>query len=182
MRTLIILLSTVLPLWALADEPPEWRDFVVQSENENWTAVVERQGNSGKTWQDDWRLSVYKGAHEARPAPGVEPVWSAPYSASGYSTGYLSDHGEAFSYVEHWYYPNRPVVQIYRSKCIIEKKGVFFDVGDDLQDTASHELWLKRKPNIRYTSTSESELYLQIETIKGNRKISAVCDDASTPH
>jgi hypothetical protein len=174
-------LIVFIPLVGLADEPPEWNDFVVHSENKKWTAVVQRQGNSELASQDDWQVSVYKGLVGKRSEPGIRPAWSRPYRSSGYSTGYLSNDGGAFSYVEPWYYPNKPVIQIYRSECTIQKHGSFFNVGNDLTRTASHQLWLQGSGDIRYLE-SQGDLYLQLETIKGSRKIAAVCEaETSAP-
>jgi len=169
------LIFLVLSICSYADQPPDWNEFIVQSENKKWSAAILRQGKAEEPWKDDWVLNVYEGFYVSSPAPNILPVWSTSYNPSGYFGGYLSNDGSAFSYVEFWYYPNHPVVEIYRQECSIKKNGSYFRVGSKLQQTASHQLWLKEGGNVKYY-TADEKLFLQLETVKGLRKVSAVCN------
>lgn len=161
---------------SLADQPPDWSEFVVQAQNKKWSAVVHPEGGSKEPWNDKWVLNVYKGFYLSRPAPNVKPVWTTNYDSSGYSGGYLSNDGSTFSYVEFWYYQNQPVLRMYRADCNIQKNGSSFAVGSGLQKTASHQLWLKGSGNVKYNSF-EGKLYLQFETVNGPRKVEASCNE-----
>lgn len=178
MNRFIFLLLLCITCSVSADEPPDWNGFIVQSENKEWSAVVWRLGEASKPWDDEWELLVYEGYYLTHPSPDIKPVWSSSYNPSGYSGGYLSNDGNAFSYVEYWYYPDRPVVEIYRDDCIIRKNGTYFDVGNNLQKTVSHELWLKMGGELEYFE-SRGNLYLRIDTVKGERVVKAWCDEES---
>ncbi|WP_444930486.1 hypothetical protein ACJJIF_01475 [Microbulbifer sp. SSSA002] len=171
-----LLLLVFLAADLFADQPPDWSAFIVQSENKGWSATVHPEGVADTPWKDSWVLNIYKGFHFSYPAPNVKPVWTTKYNPSGYSGGYLSNDGSTFSYVEAWYYPYSPVVKIYREECKILKNGSYFAVGDKLQKTVSHELWLKGGGNVEYLSI-DGNLYLQLETIKGPRKIEISCNE-----
>ena len=171
-----VLMFLIFPIFLYADQPPDWDEFIVQSENKKWSAVVIRQGKAEEPWEDEWVLNIYEGFYGSSPAPDILPVWSTSYNPSGYSGGYLSNDGSAFSYVEFWYYPNHPVVQIYKQECTIQKTGSDFKVGSKLQQTASHQLWLKEGGNVKYYTTN-GKLVLQLETVKGLRKLNAVCSE-----
>ena len=172
------LLYLLLGLSALsfADQPPDWSEFSVQSENKKWSAIAQPKGSAKAPWEDKWVLSVYKGFYLSPPAPNVQPAWTTEYKPSGYSGGYLSNDGSTFSYVEFWYYPDNPVLRMYRAECNIEKNGAFFEVGSNLQQTVSHKLWLKDGGNANYT-LSEGKLYLQLETVNGLRKVEVSCNE-----
>lgn len=173
-KLLFLLLG--LSVLSFADQPPDWSEFYVQSENKQWSAVVHPEGATDAPWENKWVLNVYKGFYLSRPAPNVKPAWTKEYKPSGYSGGYLSNDGSTFSYVEFWYYLNSPVLKMYREECNIQKNGSFFTVGRELQKTDSHELWLKEGRNVKYYS-SKGKLYLQLETVKGLRKVEASCNE-----
>jgi len=175
MNKLLFLLLGLSAL-SLADQPPDWDEFVVQSQNKKWSAAAYPEGVSKEPWRDSWVLNVYEGFYLSRPAPNVKPVWTTKYNPSGYSGGYLSNDGSTFSYVEFWYYPSNPVLRIYLAECNIKKNGSFFAIGNEPQKTASHQLWLKGSGNVKYSS-SEGKLYLQLETVKGLRKVEASCNE-----
>jgi len=52
-----------LGLSVYADEPPDWNDFIIQSNNKAWSAVVRRKGNAQEPWEDQWEFLVYKGVY-----------------------------------------------------------------------------------------------------------------------
>ena len=173
---ILFLIILCFSFYSYADQPPDWKYFVIQSPNKKWSAVVQPLGNAEKPWEDDWVLSVYEGFLIAPPAPSVRPAWSTSYKASGYSGGYLSNNGVAFSYVEFWYYRNNPVVKIYSKECQIFRNGAHFKVETQLVKTASHELWLRESGNVKYV-TLEGTLYLQLETVKGLSKVEVSCGE-----
>jgi len=173
-KLLFLLLG--LPVFSFAEQPPDWSDFSVQSENKQWSALVHPEGATDAPWEEKWVLNVYKGFYLSRPAPNVKPVWSTEYKPSGYSGGYLSNDGSTFSYVEFWYYADRPVLRMYRAKCNVQKTGSFFEVGSNLHKTTSHQLWLKDGGNLKY-ELIEDTLYLQLETVNGSRKVQASCNE-----
>ena len=170
-----ILFILSLSIYLNADEPPDWSEFTIQSENKNWSASVQRIGELSEPWENGWVLNIYHGYYISSPASNVKPAWSVPYNHSGYSGGYLSDDGSAFSYVEFWFYRDYPVVQIYKADCTIKKNGSYFKVGNNLQQTVSHELWLKDGGEVKYT-TKRGKLHLVLQTIKGESKIAAECN------
>ncbi|MEQ3725625.1 hypothetical protein [Alcanivorax sp.] len=167
-RFLYLLLS--LSAISFADQPPDWSEFSVQSENKQWSAIVHPKGNAQERREDEWVLKIYKGFYLSPPAPNVQPAWTTEYKPSGYSGGYLSNDGSTFSYVDFWYYPDSPVLRMYRTECNIQINGASFNVGSDLQQTVSHQLWLKGAGSVEYIR-SEGKLYLQIETVNGLRKV-----------
>jgi hypothetical protein len=173
-KVLFLLLG--LSEFSVADQPPDWSAFSVQSENKKWSAIVHPEGISDAPWEDKWVLNIYKGFYLSRPAPYIKPAWTTEYKASGYSGGYLSNDGSTFSYVEFWYYPNRPVLRMYRAKCNVQKIGSYFEDGNNLQKTASHQRWLKAGGNVKY-ELIDSKLYLRLETINSVHKVQASCDE-----
>ncbi|MCW9029456.1 MAG: hypothetical protein OQJ80_11025 [Kangiella sp.] len=173
---ILFLLILSLSVCSHADQPPDWQEFLVQSPNNKWSAVVQPLGNAEKPWEDDWVLNVYEGFFLSSPPPNFKPVWSTPYKPSGYTGGYLSDDGSTFSYVEFWYYRDYPVVKIFREECKILKNGSHFRLGTNLEKTTSHELWLKEGGDVKYI-TLEGTFYLQLETVKGKRKVEVSCSE-----
>ena len=81
-KLLFLLLS--FSAYSFADQPPDWSEFSVQSENKQWSAVVHPEGTTEAPWEDKWVLNVYKGFYLSRPAQNVKPVWSTEYKPSGY--------------------------------------------------------------------------------------------------
>ena len=69
-----VLIFLVLSICSYADQPPDWNEFIVQSENKKWSAAIIRQGKSEKPWKDEWVLNVYEGFYVSSPAPNVIPA------------------------------------------------------------------------------------------------------------
>lgn len=172
----ILMLLMALPILLSADQPPDWKSFVIHSENREWSAHVYPDKLSNEPWKENWTLEVFKGLYLSQPDPSVKPIWTSQYNPSGYSGGYLSNDGSTFAYVEYWYYPYNPVVKIYKEQCRIVKNGTFFNVEGGLTKTASHTLWLKMNGKVEFLSI-EGLLYLQLETVKGLRKVVATCGE-----
>lgn len=172
MKLYIFLASLIISLVAFADQPPDWRDYVVTSKNRKWTALVSRNYAEKDPWDDAWTLSIYKGFHYPYPRPDLKPVWSMAYGHSGYSEGQLSDDGKIFVYVEFWYREHYPAIKIYREDCVLVKNGSFFNVGKNLEKTVSHELWLKEGGETKFVVVS-SKPYIRVPTVAGDRHVQA---------
>ncbi|MEC8568997.1 MAG: hypothetical protein VXY56_12085 [Pseudomonadota bacterium] len=88
MNKYVLLMLALFTSPVSADEPPDWHDFMIQSEKK-WSAVVQHQGHTAKIWNDDWLLSVYQGFYLSKPDHTIKPVWTSSYHHSGYLVIYL---------------------------------------------------------------------------------------------
>lgn len=177
MKTYLLLLLIFFPLVSYSDQPPDWENYKVTSYNGRWAAFLSRDYNQDAKypWEDTWTLSVYKAFQYPVPGPNQIPVWARPYDPSGYAEGYLSNDGKIFVYVEHWYRKNHPAVKIFREYCTIFKNGSFFNVGTNLEKTASHELWLRDGSKTEFVS-KDGKPYVKVQTVSGDRYVEAFCE------
>ncbi|WP_157953846.1 hypothetical protein [Microbulbifer sp. A4B17] len=176
MKIFILFIALILSIKVSADQPPDWQDYIVTSENRKWTALISRDHITQDPWTDNWMLSVYEGFKYPFPRPDFVPVWSRAYDHHGYSEGILSDDGEIFVYVEFWYRENYPVVKISKKDCAISKNGSFFNIGEHLEKSISHQLWLNRGGKIEFLSIN-SKPYIKVQTLAGDRYVSTTCGE-----
>ena len=89
---------------------------------------------------------------------------TTPYQYSGYADGQLSDDGKYFVYVEYWYYPQIPLVKIYKNGEHISSDsltGLSFKIQPDkLAETASHWLWLSNGNNAGFQKNQLDILFI----------------------
>ena len=140
---LVLLFLVVAISSILADEPPSFSDFKVESENGEYFAQVKCATEKCLSYGlGNYSLSVYKKSDSSA------AIWSAPYYYDGYTEGHLSGDGKTFIYVSFWYYPAEPVVTIYQSdKPVKNLNGKEFKINDSqIQKSVSHELWLYDQP------------------------------------
>lgn len=159
----VLLFSGVI--WA--DTPPSWQLFTIESDNGKYIAelVVESKKSKLKPWENKYRLKVSAKETKAE-------LWTCLYNYDGYPDGILSNDGTAFAYVNHWYYENGPVVNIYYQglkQHVINGKDFRIDSAK-LVNTASHKLWLvqHKEPKYRFSEVQKG-LVLEINTINDNR-------------
>jgi hypothetical protein len=125
-------------LVALADEPPSWREFDVESANKKFVAKVTVKDKNGKKFPYEWSysLAVYPKGERA-------PLWSGKFGHRGDPGGFLADDGKTFADVGYWYYDFPGQVAIYREgKLVRSFAGKDFALDKTkLKKTASHLLW-----------------------------------------
>jgi len=156
---------------AFADAPPLWRDgFFIRSENGKYQAQVQT-AEAAQDWPAQTTQRYVLTVIEVKDGQKL-PLWSGDYRYDGYADGLLSDDGSTFVYVNFWYYPDAPVVTIYRDGTVRELPGKDFRIEPaKIQETASHELWLKDGDAYRFIGGDGPTLGLEIVTIDGKRHV-----------
>ena len=149
---------------SLADAPPSWSEFEIQSNNKKFVAKIEIQeaDNTVAESGQRYKLSVFHIAAEQQ-----KLLWFCDYDHTGYPEGVLSPDGECFASVSPWYEHNAPVVYLY---CWGDKttfKGRDFDFDrSKLKPTVSHLLWLAEDgPQYQFIKGWDSPTILEIITI-----------------
>ena len=136
-RYALILLATSSAWIVQADEPPSWQAFTVCSETQRYCADVRPVTETNEPWTVEWQLVVTEQGSST-------VLWQSQFFPSGYDDGgMLSEDGATFVKVSFWYYPEKPVVTIYRVNGRHTLEGDEFEISRwKLQKTASHRLWL----------------------------------------
>jgi hypothetical protein len=156
-------------LFSHADSPPCWCAFETESSNKQYVAVVTRplKDSLVEPWNSEWTLSIFQKEGDSRML-----LWETKYAYTGYPDGALSDDGNTFIYVEYWFYPDAPLLQIYnRGKRINTKalKGTDFKISKSkLVETVSHFVWLYEDGNAySFKKNIQGGFYFQIRTVDG---------------
>jgi len=160
-----------------ADEPPDWQAFLIHSRNNQWTAVVDRNGSSQNAAEDQWHVSVFNQQLLSIPKPSssLSPQWIVPFYPIGYAGGLISDDGEVVAFVDQWYSADKPMVTIYRKDCHYKKPGSAFRFSKDFPKTESHQLWLTENSEPQFVNI-ENKLFVKLDTLEGKRFISVNCE------
>lgn len=170
---LLLLLSFILlpAKYAMADEPPCWCNFKIESANKQFCAVVNKAEKDSlkEPWSSEWTLSVYHVINGNK-----KLLWKTVYNYSGYSDGYLSDDGNYFVYVEYWYYADAQAIKIYKNGTAVNtaslKCSAFKVPFSKLAKTVSHWLWLADDFGA-FQSIPNSDKCFLIKTRDGNNHL-----------
>jgi hypothetical protein len=165
---LLALLFAGINVSALADQPPSWSGFSIQSANARFTASVAPLG-AGKTSpprERQFRIQVQKTDGNGLPVT----IWEGPYHHDGYAGGLLSDDGEYFVYIDYWYRNTTAAVQIYHrgASCYFTGKQLKMNEAG-LRETVSHRLWLDG--NAQFDAPGVSAVAVLVPTVQGVKRI-----------
>lgn len=144
---LSVILLALFSSIAIADTPPSWNEFKMESSNGKYVAqvIIDSKPINKEPWKNKYRLTVSEKESKS-------VLWSCQYHYDGYPEGILSDDGEAFVYVNEWYKNDYPVVSIYYQGLKSHQiAGRQFQIDKkELIQTASHHLWLTQHREPRY--------------------------------
>ncbi|MFN7974202.1 MAG: hypothetical protein U0166_17935 [Acidobacteriota bacterium] len=153
---LLVTLPVAIASLALADEPPSFGPFEVQSPDARHVAKVAKDPAGAPTDpRFGWVLTVFEQAPDGKQQ---KQIWSCPFRYSGYPGGLLSRDGQSFVVIDVWYHEDAAGIDFYHEgKLVKTVKGseVPFDHAK-LTKTASHQLWLK-DGGAEYGSSAETD-------------------------
>ncbi len=167
MRGLIGLMGfwLVMASMSLADTPPAWTGFQIQSANGRFTAEITMASpESGK-----YELTVYDTGSGAK-----QEIWSTDYQYDGYPGGTVTDDGSTFVYVNTWYSEDTPLVTIYSQgrPSPVRLWSRDFQINPNaIQKTVSHQLWLADGIPYQLKNANHSGWELELNTRDGKKHI-----------
>ncbi len=147
-----------------SDEPPDWGEFTIHSENHNFKADIEySKGDSlKKPWDRTWKIRVYA----LKPETSI--IWEQDFFHDGYGDGILSNDGKAYVYVDYWLRMKSDQVEIYLQDSILRLSGEDLTlVPSNYQHTVSHQIWVENYYLVPNQITDSTKLIF--ETLDSKR-------------